>query len=76
MCAKGCRVSLIHRSYGYSACLFLTVWSRINCTGGLPVLQQEGHPHSKSQQLRAELPAALLIVSVFPLFSYFYWSAY
>jgi len=39
-------------------------------------LQQEGHPHSKGQQLRAELPATFLIDSVFSLFTYFHWSAH
>ncbi len=76
MCVKGCRVSVIDRSYGYSVSFFLTVWSRINCAGGHPVFQKEEHPHNKSQQLRAEFPAALLIDSVFPLFTYFHWSAH
>ncbi len=76
MCAKDCRVSGLYRSYGYSASLFLTVWGRNNCADGHPVLQEEGHPHSKSQQLRAELPAALLINFVFPLFTYLHWSAH
>ncbi|ROJ28546.1 hypothetical protein DPX16_4187 [Anabarilius grahami] len=37
---------------------------------------QQKHTYSKSQQLRAELPAALLIDSVFPLFTYFHWSSH
>lgn len=63
MAVKHFRVSVIHKSSGYSASLFLTVWRRIICAVCLLVIQQEGHPHSKSQQLRAESSVALLIDS-------------
>ncbi|KAL1256582.1 hypothetical protein QQF64_012127, partial [Cirrhinus molitorella] len=38
--------------------------------------QMTRHTNSKGQQLRAELPVALLTDSVFPLFTYIYWSAH
>ncbi len=58
MCVKSCRVSVIHRSYGYSANLFLSVWSRINCASGLLFYSKKDTPIVKANN--SELSFLLL----------------
>ncbi len=48
----------------------------LTVTVGLVFFYHRRTGNSKSQQLRAELPAALLTHFVFSLFSYFHWSAH